>query len=93
MPSSARVSLRNLLDAELAMDFYRSRLRASADLHAAAAADFYRRQAAFDAGGFWQRRAPAATPSPPLAPPLRLRASRSPQTCSSRPCPSPGRPT
>lgn len=56
-------------DAELAMDFYRSRLRASADFHAAAAADFYRRQAAFDAGGFWQRRAPAATPSTPLDPP------------------------
>ena len=27
------------------------------------------RQAAFDAGGFWQRRAPAATPSIPLHPP------------------------
>jgi 2-polyprenyl-6-methoxyphenol hydroxylase-like FAD-dependent oxidoreductase len=56
-------------DAELAMEFYRARLAASADFHAAAAADFYRRQASFDEGDFWRRRAPeeapTATPGPP----------------------------
>jgi hypothetical protein len=51
-------------DADLAMDFYRSRIRASADFHAAAASDFYRRQASFDGAPFWQKRAPEQAPPP-----------------------------
>lgn len=49
-------------DTELAIDFYRSRVRDSADFHAAAAADFYQRQAAFDGGDFWRKRAPTLEP-------------------------------
>ncbi len=49
-------------DTDLALDFYRDRLRDSADFHAAAAVDFYRRQAAWDGGDFWRSRAPTSAP-------------------------------
>ncbi len=49
-------------DTELALDFYRARVRESADFHAAAAADFYLRQAVCDGGDFWRRRVPASKP-------------------------------
>lgn len=71
----AAVALNTLMDrpedAELAIDFYRARVRASADFHAAAAAEFYRRQASSEGGDFWRRRAPEAAPEAtrgPLAP-------------------------
>ncbi len=58
-------------DTELAMGFYRSRLRHAASYHAAAAASQYGRHLAAGGGEFWRRR---ATPVP-LEPP---RASLSP---------------
>jgi hypothetical protein len=51
-------------DTDLAIEFYRGRVQRSGDFHAAAAADFYRRQAAIDAGDFWSRRASVASPRP-----------------------------
>lgn len=64
----AAVVLNTLLDrpddAALAIEFYRARIGRSADLHAAAAADFYRRQAAVDSHPFWSSRASASEASP-----------------------------
>lgn len=62
-------------DAELAREFYRSRIFQSADFHAAAAADFYRRQAEVGASEFWRKRAPREVPKPPpieLSPTARI---------------------
>jgi uncharacterized protein len=65
-------------DADLAIDFYRSRVGDSAGFHAAAAADFYRRQATSDGGDFWRRRAPGAVPPAPRGPlPPEARVARS----------------
>lgn len=50
-------------DADLALDFYRGRVRDSAAFHAAAAAGCYRRQAAAHGGDFWRKRAPDAPQS------------------------------
>jgi flavin-dependent dehydrogenase len=44
-------------DADLAMEFYQSRLRESAEFHGMAAREFYRQQFAVNAGEFWRRRA------------------------------------
>lgn len=51
-------------DTDLAIEFYQGRIQRSGDFHAAAAADFYRRQAAIDDGDFWSRRASVASPRP-----------------------------
>ena len=51
-------------DTDMAIEFYRSRIQRSGDFHAAAAADFYRRQAAIDDGDFWSRRASVESPRP-----------------------------
>jgi flavin-dependent dehydrogenase len=62
-------------DTDLAIEFYRSRIQRSGDFHAAAAAEFYRRQAAIDAGAFWTRRASVERPGPAregLAPGSRI---------------------
>jgi flavin-dependent dehydrogenase len=59
-------------DADLAIAFYRRRLRDSATFHATAAASFYRPQADASGHDFWRRRAAAAetvaatTSNPPL---------------------------
>jgi flavin-dependent dehydrogenase len=59
----AAVAINTMLDrpadAELAMTFYRSRLRSSAAFHSAAAARFYRDQYAAGGESFWSRRAAA----------------------------------
>jgi 2-polyprenyl-6-methoxyphenol hydroxylase-like FAD-dependent oxidoreductase len=52
-------------DSELAIDFYRSRVRDSALFHSVVAADFYQRQAAVVDSDFWRRRAPQIRPKPP----------------------------
>ncbi len=62
-------------DTDLAIDFYRTRIRAAADFHAAAAADVYRRQVAAGGGDFWRARAPAPEPRAsrgPLSPGARV---------------------
>lgn len=51
-------------DTDMAIEFYRNRIHHSGDFHAAAAADFYRRQAAIHEGDFWSRRAAVASPRP-----------------------------
>ncbi|MCU1328645.1 MAG: hypothetical protein JWN34_4015 [Bryobacterales bacterium] len=56
--------LENPAAAEFAMDFYRSRLAASADFHTRAAAAFYRDQCANLATPFWSRRARNAEDAP-----------------------------
>lgn len=68
-------------DAELAMDFYRKRLKDSAGFHARAAGQFYREQ--FDVCGsdFWRKRARVddlrtATSRTPVQPDLRVQVSQ-----------------
>lgn len=66
-------------DADLALEFYRSRVLGSADFHAAAAADFYRRQAEGGASDFWRKRMPREPPKPPpteLSPTARVTLAR-----------------
>lgn len=55
-------------DTELALGFYRARVRESNDVHAAATSTLYRRQAAVDSHPFWRARVgPAPVASRPLA--------------------------
>lgn len=51
-------------DTDMAIQFYRNRIQRSGDFHAAAAADFYRRQAVIEASDFWSRRASVESPRP-----------------------------
>jgi hypothetical protein len=68
-------------ETELAMDFYRKRLKDSADYHARAAGQFYRGQFNVCPNDFWRKRAlaedleTASKRTPPIHPDIRVRVS------------------